>query len=98
MSKQQDNLLFVFAIGIFLLMLHSMNAWFLWNVERIWLEIFTIIIGIVLVIKNKKTYFFSKGSLYLTFLFSLAILWNTKNRSRFCAYAANFFFHNVWLK
>lgn len=78
MSKQRDNLLLVFAIGIYLLMLHSMNAWFLWNIDRMWLEVITLMIGVVLVIRNRKTYHFSKGSQILVLLFSLAILWNSK--------------------
>ena len=78
MSKQRDNLLLVFAIGIYLLMLHSMNAWFLWNIDRMWLEVITLMIGVVLVIRNRKTYHFSKGCQILVILFSLAILWNSK--------------------
>lgn len=78
MSKQRDNLLLVFAIGIYFLMLHSMNAWFLWNIDRMWLEVITLMIGVVLVIRNWKTYHFSKGSQILVILFSLAILWNSK--------------------
>ena len=78
MSKQRDNLLLVFATGIYLLMLHSMNAWFLWNIDRMWLEVITLMIGVVLVIRNRKTYHFSKGSQILVLLFSLAILWNSK--------------------
>lgn len=78
MSKQRDNFLFVFATGIYLLMLHSMNAWFLWNIDRMWLEVITLMIGVVLVIRNRKTYHFSKGSQILVLLFSLAILWNSK--------------------
>lgn len=78
MSKQRDNFLLVFATGIYLLMLHSMNAWFLWNIDRMWLEVITLMIGVVLVIRNRKTYHFSKGSQILVLLFSLAILWNSK--------------------
>ena len=78
MSKQRDNFLLVFATGICLLMLHSMNAWFLWNIDRMWLEVITLMIGVVLVIRNRKTYHFSKGSQILVLLFSLAILWNSK--------------------
>lgn len=78
MSKQRDNFLLVFATGIYLLMLHSMNAWFLWNIDRMWLEVITLMIGVVLVIRNKKSYHFSKGSQILVLLFSLAILWNSK--------------------
>lgn len=78
MSKQRDYLLLAFVGGIFLLMLHSMNAWFLWNVDRWTLDVLVFIIGFVYYLKHPSYFNFKKNAKVSIIAFSLAILWNTK--------------------
>lgn len=78
MAKHRDYLFFAFVAGVFLLMLHSMNAWFLWNVEKRFLELPIFVLGVIYYLKHQSRFYFSSKIKIIFVLFSLAIIWRTK--------------------